>query len=221
MRLMRWIVAASLILVSSQSGAASFDCTKASKPTERQICASPNISALDSQLATTYRAALLAADDQSKHDLQIEQRHWISYVRDICADDACLASSYEDRIKLLAQNQRTIINESNCEIPQGKSCRSVVTYRDTSARITSFNQSLKANGIGGSVIGCNKLIDLPVGFRDSNHSFGAYCTLQSGEGRKAVKVCNDDMLGRFAIAPVSAGTDAELRDFTNDRCYGG
>lgn len=209
------------IFLCANIHAAGFDCVKASTATEQRVCASPALSDLDAKLVVTYRAAIAAADDQSKRDLQIEQRHWITFVRNVCDDDACLTSEYGKRIALLAQNQRVISNDSNCEIPEGKSCRSVVVYRDPSYRITSFNQSLKASHATGLIIGCNRLIDLPVGFRGSNHTFGGFCTLQSQEGRRRVKVCNDDMIGRFAIEPISTGTDAELRDFTNDRCYGG
>jgi uncharacterized protein YecT (DUF1311 family) len=221
MRVMRWIVGLSSLFLSAHVFAAGFDCTKATTATEQRVCTNPALSDLDAKLATTYKAAIGAADDQSKRDLQLEQRHWITFVRNVCDDDACLSLEYGKRIALLGQNQRVIVNESSCEIPEGKSCRSVVIYRDPSYRITSFNQSLKANHTAGSIIGCNRLIDLPVGFRGSNHTFGGYCTLQSGEGRKRVKVCNDDMIGHFALEPISTGTDAELRDFTNDRCYGG
>lgn len=220
MRPTRWIVGVCLLLTSTGSMAASFDCSKATAPTERRICASSELSELDTRLSEAYKAATAAAEGSGKHDLQVEQRHWIAYVRNICDSDACLAAAYEERTKLLSQNERVIINESSCEIPEGKSCRSVVTYRDTSYRITSFNQSLKSSHNAVIVIGCDRLIDLPVGFRGSNHSFGGFCTLQSNEGRKRVKICNDDMIGRFAIEPVSSGTDAELREFTNERCYG-
>jgi uncharacterized protein len=218
---MRWIVAAALTALIWHASAASFDCAKASTQIERQVCANPQLSDLDGKLADAYKGALSAAEGPSKSDLQLEQRHWIAYVRNVCDSDACLSNAYVERTKLLARNERTIINEANCEIPDGKSCRSVVTYRDTSARMKSFNQSLRTNHSPGSVIGCSRLIDLPVGFRGSNHSFGGFCTLQTEEGRKNVKICNDDMVGRFAIEPVSSGTDAELRDFTNERCFGG
>lgn len=165
--------------------------------------------------------AIDAAEGSSKRDLKREQRHWITFVRDICDDDECLTTAYAARIKVLAANDSVLVNESSCEIPEGSSCRSVITYRDTSYRIASFNKTLKDHHVAGSIIGCDRLIDLPVGFRGSNHSFGGFCTLVSGGGRTSVKVCNDDMLGRFAIEPVSSGTHAELREFTDARCFGG
>lgn len=218
---MRWIALAILWAASPPGFAASFDCSKASTPAEKRVCASPGLSSLDDKLGATYRAALDAAEGPSKHDLQVEQRHWVAFVRDICGDEACMAQAYEARIALLARNERVIVNEASCEIPEGKSCRSVVRYRDTSVRIASFNASMKADANAGSIIGCDRLIDLPVGLRDTNHSFGAFCTVATSAGRQRVKVCNDNMFGHFALEPVQTGTDSELCDFTNQRCFGG
>jgi uncharacterized protein len=221
MRWMQWIVAGALGLCSTSGFTAGFDCASAKTSAEGRICANHELSHLDGELAETYRTALRTAEGPSKADLKREQRHWITFVRDVCDSDACLTTAYVERIKLLAENQRVLINESSCEIPEGTSCRSVITYRDTSYRIASFNRSLSDHHVPGAIVGCDRLIDLPVGLRDSNHSFGAFCTLQSDAGRKRVKVCNDDMVGRFAIEPVSTGTYAELRDFTDARCFGG
>ena len=221
MTLMRWIAVAYLVLASTHCFGASFDCANAASAIEHRICANTELSELDGALATAYMAAIAAAEEPGKRDLQVEQRHWITFVRNVCESDACLSSSYRQRIKVLAENHRTIVNESSCDIPEGKSCRSVVVYRDTSYRLASFNQSLRSQRHPGKFIGCDRLIDLPVGFNGSNHSFGAYCTLESTGGRKRLKVCNDDMTGRFALEPITTGTDSELRDFTNAHCFGG
>lgn len=221
MRFARWIAVVAALVASPLCNAAGFDCAKASMAVEHQICDSPALSALDAGLAKAYVAALITADGASKSDLRQEQRHWITFVRDVCDNERCLADVYQQRIDLLKKNQRTLINEASCEIPTGKSCRSVVRYRDPSYRIESFNRSMKANDAMGAVIGCDRLIDLPVGYRNANHSFGGYCTIQLSDSRKRVKICNDDMSGRFALEPVATGSDVELRDFTNERCYGG
>jgi uncharacterized protein len=209
------------MLLGSPAVASSFDCAKASSPAERLVCSNPELSALDSRMSEAYSNAIGAVEPASKPRLVIEQRHWIRYVRDVCDTVNCLRSAYGQRSDLLEKNSRVIFNEASCDIPTGKTCRSVVTYRDSAARIDSFNQSLKRTGEASIVVGCDHLIDLPVGFKDSNHTFGAFCTLQKGGVRSRVKICNDDMNGHFAVDAIANGSADELRDFTDKRCYGG
>ncbi|WP_309869225.1 lysozyme inhibitor LprI family protein [Luteibacter sp. 1214] len=218
---MRWTVALSLLFFAVPASAAGFDCAKASSQAEHLVCSSPDLSALDSKMSEAYKDAFNAAEETSKPRLLIEQRHWIRYVRDVCETNDCLDSAYKRRVDLLAKNSRVIFNSAACDIPDGKSCRSVVTFRDSAARIESFNQSLKKQRSEGVILGCDRLIDLPVGFKDSNHTFGAFCTLKEGGARRPVKICNDDMNGRFAMEPVVTGSNDELREFTDNKCYGG
>lgn len=221
MSFMRWTVALSLLFFAVPAAAAGFDCAKASSQAEHLVCSSPDLSALDSKMSEAYKDAFNAAEETSKPRLLIEQRHWIRYVRDVCETNDCLDSAYKRRVDLLAKNSRVIFNSAACDIPDGKSCRSVVTFRDSAARIESFNQSLKKQRSEGVILGCDRLIDLPVGFKDSNHTFGAFCTLKEGGARRPVKICNDDMNGRFAMEPVVTGSNDELREFTDNKCYGG
>lgn len=69
-------IAFAIALLPSMAHAASFDCAAARSPIERAICNDAQLSALDSQLADTYRAAL------SKHgvdtgELKAAQRDWL------------------------------------------------------------------------------------------------------------------------------------------------
>jgi uncharacterized protein len=202
---------------------ASFDCGKAVSATETLICKNHETSALDEQLQRAYKAALTAADPSSKKGLITEQRHWIAYTRDLCEDTACLQQAYKGRIAVLARNEKYIIDASSCEPSGAGPCVNVVTYRDTSIRIGSFNQSLTAEKRAGKIIGCSRLINLPVGTANGNNSFGGICTLQDGTQRKAVEICNDDMFGHFEVQPAAPQgiSDKSLIDFTNEHCFGG
>ncbi|MFK2915768.1 DUF1311 domain-containing protein [Dyella koreensis] len=210
-------------LVTNQAMAASFDCKKVSTATEKLICEDSNLSSLDDDLQKGYRMALSAVDPFSKPKLIAEQRNWVKYVRNICTDSNCLSKAYTARIDLLAKSKGIINNEGVCSIPFGSSCRSVVHYRDPSYRIPSFNESLASNKRSARVIGCDRLIDLPVGYANSNHSFGGYCTTRDGSIRSRVKICNDEMLGHFGMLPVKDGedTDQNLIEFTDKKCFGG
>lgn len=217
----RTLLAATLLLITGHALATGFDCAKAASSAETAICSSPLLSGLDDELASVYKAASTAADEASRSQLVVEQRHWIRHVRDVCEDDACMAAAYRARIGLLSRNEGILVNESRCETIDGPTCRSVVTYRDSAYRVDSFNRSMKRNGMTGEIIGCDSLIDLPVGYRNSNHSFGAYCVLRRDSLRQRVKVCDDDMFGHVAIEPVMTGAAEELRTFTYQRCFGG
>lgn len=80
----------------------SFPCEKAKTRTEKDICSSNEISALDSILSETYKAAKSRA--QSK-ELKTEQRSWLKN-RNKCSSSntkICLLSIYASRIRSLNQ----------------------------------------------------------------------------------------------------------------------
>lgn len=208
---------------ASDVAAASFDCAKAKGSIETLVCQNPGLSKLDDQLATTYKAALAAVAPSSRQALLKEERNWASYARDICQDAACLEQAYSARIEVLARNEKYIVDTTSCDIPDGSSCRSVVFSRDPNSRIESFNQSLSEQKRSGKIIGCRKLIDLPVGTANGNDSFGGYCVLEDQARRTDVRICNDEMVGHFAIEPADLRTESDkaLIDFTNDQCFGG
>lgn len=210
--------------------AASFDCNKAVSATERLICSDAEISALDGKLHGAYETALAATDAYGKKELGKEQRNWIKYARGICQDSACLQQAYTTRIALLARNEEHIANGevySDCKLPGNQTvsgeCVNVVSIRDPNSRVESFNQSLAHQKQNGRIIGCSRLIDLPVGVAGSNHSFGGSCVLQEGKQRKNVRICNDDMFGHFQVEPSTPqdASDKRLVDFTYAQCYGG
>jgi len=87
------------LLFASAAFGASFDCNKASTPTEKAICAYPTVSALDEQLASAYREQLRTVNDPST--LKSQQRAWVSQVRNKCEDVACLEAAYKSRIEEL------------------------------------------------------------------------------------------------------------------------
>jgi uncharacterized protein len=190
---------------------ASFDCSKAVSVMEKLICRDVQTSALDGKMQQTYKTALAAVVPYSKSDLVEEQRHWITYTRNICQNTACLRQVYIARIAMLARNEKIIANE----------CVNVVTYRDPSIRIASFNQSLAEQKQSGKIIGCSRLLDLPAGTAQGNHSFGGICILQDGTQRKDVEICNDDMIGHFHMqSGTQSDTDKNLVDFIYNNCSG-
>jgi uncharacterized protein len=94
-----------LVAIAGPAPAASFDCTKAATPVEKQVCADPELGALDERLAAAFKAL---GDEQTGNERgrraprSDDQRRWLREVRDRCADAACLRKAYADRIAVLA-----------------------------------------------------------------------------------------------------------------------
>lgn len=80
--------------------AASFDCEKASALVEKHICASPELSRLDEQLAVLYQQSLDAP--KNKVVIQRQQHEWLTEKRDTCRDEQCVKAIYTARIKELS-----------------------------------------------------------------------------------------------------------------------
>jgi uncharacterized protein YecT (DUF1311 family) len=97
MQTLRWLW---LLLLPAVAAAASFDCGKAESAVEQAICASPALSTLDEQLASTYRAG------NQDGLLQESQRAWLNGPRAECkAERACLQDKYRQRLAQLQGGQ--------------------------------------------------------------------------------------------------------------------
>ena len=87
--------AASLLAVSFSSQAASFNCKKASKPTERAICANQRLNEADTKLTSTYNILLGFGGDNSR--IRSEQLQGLRY-RNQCGNrGACISEAYQPR----------------------------------------------------------------------------------------------------------------------------
>lgn len=89
--------------------AASFDCSKASNPYEKAVCANPTLSSLDDQLAVIYKnARAKSADPEALKKTQID---WIKATRQCASDTSCIEKAYKDRMIALggsAQPQQPV-----------------------------------------------------------------------------------------------------------------
>ena len=84
--------------------AASFDCAKAAKPDEIAICANPDLSNLDVEMATLYgvrmQIPMMMGAKGAAHDEQVA----FLESRAACGGNiACIRSAYIDRIDTLNQ----------------------------------------------------------------------------------------------------------------------
>jgi uncharacterized protein len=78
----------------------SFDCKKATTPDEDLICSDEALSALDVQVAATYKKVLSATKDKAA--LKATHQDWIKNEHQICSSKECLTNSYQKRLVALS-----------------------------------------------------------------------------------------------------------------------
>ncbi len=96
---MRVFSAIVLCALGATAHGAGFDCTQASLPTERMICAQPLLSSLDNSLNLLYASRRQHYPDSEA--LGRSQREWLEQ-RNRCDSSACLERRYTDRLSQLA-----------------------------------------------------------------------------------------------------------------------
>jgi uncharacterized protein len=97
---------ACLALIATQAYAAGIDCTKAHSPTEKAICAHPNLLALDQQIAVAF-ADMQARQPDGKDALRQDLIRWLKQRDTACALPSadipkCLAAQMTARLAALA-----------------------------------------------------------------------------------------------------------------------
>ena len=108
-----FIVIALFGLLATQATAASFDCSKAASWVEKTVCANPELSKLDEDLAKAYSDALASLSPEGQKETKQYQKQWpkeLSHIKDenSGADNGLLAIllkiAYEERIQELKQS---------------------------------------------------------------------------------------------------------------------
>lgn len=89
-----------LYLPATPARSASFNCTKSSAEVERMICADAQLSALDDELAETYRVAMKKMGQERGTRLGGNQIAWLKS-RDACKDRLCVETMYRTRRAML------------------------------------------------------------------------------------------------------------------------
>lgn len=87
-------------------------------------------------------------------------------------------------------------------------------------QIVRFTESLNLVSPSARVLSCELMIDLPVGTARGNHSYGAYCQVEVDGVRRSWVLCNDQMVGHFALASFGP-IRSQIAQFTYDNCTGG
>lgn len=95
--------------------AAGFDCREARSQIERLICADPDLSRLDEELAQDFEAIRRETagrdGETGQPSLPFGEDHarWREAVRDQCRDSACLKAAYEARLAKVRQDWSEVL----------------------------------------------------------------------------------------------------------------
>jgi len=101
MKIVSLIAVLSALSIGATASTASFDCAKASSPTEKAICSHPSLAKMDRELASVYHAALKRADPEERPKMKSAQRSWLAH-REACKGELrCIEGSYQRRITQL------------------------------------------------------------------------------------------------------------------------
>lgn len=86
--------------ISSSTDAPSFNCRYAKTASEKLVCSTPALAALDRELADVFNdTAHQGGIDGRK--LRREEQAWIADVRDLCTSATCVTAAYENRLETL------------------------------------------------------------------------------------------------------------------------
>jgi hypothetical protein len=75
----------------------SFDCRRARTRSEKMVCGSDRLAALDRAMSSQFYASLSGADSRTRSALRTSRDRFLAY-RERCPNEACVAEAYRDRI---------------------------------------------------------------------------------------------------------------------------
>lgn len=84
--------------VGAPTAQPSYNCAQARTRSERAVCASSGLAALDRSMAAHYSQALAGADARTASQLRRSGERFFAY-RERCPSDACIADAYRGRIR--------------------------------------------------------------------------------------------------------------------------
>lgn len=163
--------------LSANAVAASFDCgVHGLSEVEKTICRDESLSKLDSDLARAYGEAAKAVGTQGQ--LKIQQRQWITAVRNACESRECLDKAYRARIAALAASTtsaRPALRKP--EITTAKYTNQSESGDNSLSNISEPNSSGSDDGYWGIVVvswGLVVLVGIVLGFTEKVIIFRNY-----------------------------------------------
>ena len=119
---------------SASDSGPSFDCAKAHEGSEKIICGSETLSALDRELASIYPLRLAELDEAGRAALKRDEKRWVDRRMRFCAPPstkgdaesraACIEDEYRQRISVL---------RADCEVDQENSLEQMAAWKQARA----------------------------------------------------------------------------------------
>jgi uncharacterized protein YecT (DUF1311 family) len=82
---------------AAASASPSFNCRSARSRSERMVCGSGALAALDRRMSSMFYSALAGGDNQVRAALRRSRDRFLAF-RERCGDEACVAQAYRDRM---------------------------------------------------------------------------------------------------------------------------
>ena len=141
-----WIATSLLgcLMLASPAQAASFDCAKTQTKVEKLICADAELSKLDEEMATTYKAAL--QDEKQADSIRQAQKQWMKE-RNGCSDAVCVKQAYENQLKELNMSDRSADSDkagmitSSAQVDKAKSAEQAFPQMPSKVRYAFCDKS--------------------------------------------------------------------------------
>jgi uncharacterized protein len=107
-----------MLVMPAVSYSASFDCTKARSKVEKAICADPELSQLDEDMASAYKIALKT--HPVPESVKARQIEWLSFNKycDAKKFNECLKANYRKRTSDLEVSKTMLVFSSNKKFSQ-------------------------------------------------------------------------------------------------------
>lgn len=159
----------------------------------------------------------IALDLQFK--LESSQRNWLTYIRNRCRTSECVETAYSDRQFTLNIIWQQLDWFTISLLRAGKITKESSYVED----YTQSFQQIALDRSGQTVLYCDEIISVPIGTSRGNVAYGGFCNAQKADTSTMVMICNDQMIGHFAIQNI-VRRDASLLDlaeFVYQNCLGG
>ena len=108
-------VALAALLQGATAQAAGFDCAKAQSRVEKLVCARPELSRLDDELAKAFEtirketAGIDGATGKASFSFGVEHDRWRTTIRDKCRTASCLKKAYEARLARVRRDWKDLL----------------------------------------------------------------------------------------------------------------
>jgi hypothetical protein len=81
-----------------------------------------------------------------------------------------------------------------------------------------FERELHKLGVQGTIVSCTNAVNVAVGVRGGNIAHGAICTWSVAGKTVNALLCNDDMVGNFALSVSYVRANDSVAAFAKDNC---